>query len=141
MYILKTSAEFDSAHFLAGYNGKCANIHGHRWKIEVCVSEEALIAEGEKRGMVIDFGDLKREVRTLADSFDHALIYETGSLKAATLAALRDEDFRLIEVSYRPTAENFARDFYEVLTQKGLPVKSVTVYETPENCAIYEEEK
>jgi len=141
MYILKTSAEFDSAHFLAGYKGKCANIHGHRWKIEVCVAEEALIAEGEKRGMVIDFGDLKREVRALADSFDHALIYETGSLKAATLAALRDEDFRLIEVSYRPTAENFARDFYEVLTQKGLPVKSVTVYETPENCAIYEEEK
>ena len=141
MYILKTSAEFDSAHFLAGYKGKCANIHGHRWKIEVCVAEEALITEGEKRGMVIDFGDLKREVRTLADSFDHALIYETGSLKAATLAALRDEDFRLIEVSYRPTAENFARDFYEVLTQKGLPVKSVTVYETPENCAIYEEEK
>ena len=141
MYILKTSAEFDSAHFLAGYKGKCANIHGHRWKIEVCVVEEALIAEGEKRGMVIDFGDLKREVRALADSFDHALIYETGSLKAATLAALRDEDFRLIEVSYRPTAENFARDFYEVLTQKGLPVKSVTVYETPENCAIYEEEK
>ena len=141
MYILKTSAEFDSAHFLEGYKGKCANIHGHRWKTEVCVAEEALIAEGEKRGMVIDFGDLKREVRTLADSFDHALIYETGSLKAATLAALRDEDFRLIEVSYRPTAENFARDFYEVLTQKGLPVKSVTVYETPENCAIYEEEK
>ena len=141
MYILKTSAEFDSAHFLAGYKGKCANIHGHRWKIEVCVAEEALIVEGEKRGMVIDFGDLKREVRALADSFDHALIYETGSLKAATLAALRDEDFRLIEVSYRPTAENFARDFYEVLTQKGLPVKSVTVYETPENCAIYEEEK
>ena len=105
------------------------------------MAEEALIAEGEKRGMVIDFGDLKREVRTLADSFDHALIYETGSLKAATLAALRDENFRLIEVSYRPTAENFARDFYIVLTQKGLPVKSVTVYETPENCAIYEEEK
>ena len=44
MYILKTSAEFDSAHFLAGYKGKCANIHGHRWKIEVCVAEEALIA-------------------------------------------------------------------------------------------------
>ena len=141
MYILKTSAEFDSAHFLTGYKGKCANIHGHRWKIEVCVAEESLIAEGEKRGMVIDFGDLKHEVRDLADSFDHALIYEKGSLKAATLAALNDEGFRLIEVDYRPTAENFARDFYEILTAKGLPVKSVTVYETPENCAIYEEEK
>ena len=49
MYILKTSAEFDSAHFLSGYKGKCANIHGHRWKIEVCVIEEKLISEGEKR--------------------------------------------------------------------------------------------
>ena len=35
MYLLKTSASFDSAHFLSGYNGKCANIHGHTWKIEV----------------------------------------------------------------------------------------------------------
>lgn len=141
MYILKTSAEFDSAHFLSGYKGKCANIHGHRWKIEVCVAEKALIAEGEKRGMVIDFGDLKHGVRALADSFDHALIFEKGSLKETTLAALRDEDFRLIEVDYRPTAENFAKDFYETLTAKGLPVKSVAVYETPENCAIYEEVK
>ena len=32
MYILKTSASFDSAHFLAGYTGKCANLHGHRWE-------------------------------------------------------------------------------------------------------------
>ena len=34
MYRLKTSAAFDSAHFLKGYNGKCANIHGHHWVIE-----------------------------------------------------------------------------------------------------------
>ncbi|MBR0511364.1 MAG: 6-carboxytetrahydropterin synthase QueD [Ruminococcus sp.] len=141
MYILKTSAEFDSAHFLAGYKGKCANIHGHRWKIEVCAAAESLIAEGEKRGMVIDFGDMKHILRGLADSFDHALIYEKGTLKAATLTALKDEGFRLIEADYRPTAENFAKHFYEVLTAEGLPVKSVTVYETPENCAIYEEEK
>ena len=111
MYRLKTSAEFDSAHFLAGYKGKCANIHGHRWKIEAIVSSEALIEEGEKRGMIIDFGDLKKAVRGLADSFDHALIYEKGSLKSTTLAALDDEEFRLIEVDFRPTAENFARHF------------------------------
>ena len=74
MYILKTSAAFDSAHFLKGYNGKCANIHGHRWTIEVRAGSDTLIDNGEKRGMVIDFGDLKKEVRALADSFDHALI-------------------------------------------------------------------
>ena len=140
MYRLKTSAEFDSAHFLAGYNGKCANIHGHRWKIEVTAESSGLIKEGEKRGMVIDFGDFKHKVRELADSFDHSLIYEKDSLKATTLAALREENFRLIEVDFRPTAENFARHFYGLLSESGLPVKSVTVYETPENCAVYEED-
>ena len=140
MYRLKTSAEFDSAHFLAGYKGNCANIHGHRWKTEVIVESPELIADGEKRGMIIDFGDLKHEVRALADSFDHALIYEKGSLRETTLAALREENFRLIEVEFRPTAENFAKHFYGVLRESGLPVKSVTVYETPENCAVYEED-
>ena len=138
MYILKTEASFDSAHFLAGYNGKCANLHGHHWVIEVEAGQETLQAEGEKRGMVIDFGDLKKAVRALADSFDHALIYEAGSLKAATLAALSDENFRMIEVPYRPTAENFAKAFYEALSADGLPVLRVTVYETPDNSARYE---
>ena len=138
MYRLKTSAAFDSAHFLAGYHGKCANLHGHRWVIEVEAGAEQLRTEGEKRGMVIDFGDLKAAVRALADFYDHALIYESGSLKPATLAALRDEKFRLIEVPYRPTAENFAHAFFDILTEKGLPVLRVTVYETPDNCAGYE---
>ena len=139
MYLLKTTASFDSAHFLSGYVGKCSNIHGHRWTVEVCVKSDRLIDSGEKRGMVIDFGDLKRETRALADSFDHALIIEKGSLKSKTLEALYDEDFRVIEVPFRPTAENFARYFYRALTKTGLPVKSVAVYETPENCAVYEE--
>ena len=42
MYILKTEASFDSAHFLAGYNGKCSNLHGHRWKIVLEVQTEEL---------------------------------------------------------------------------------------------------
>ena len=138
MYILKTSAAFDSAHFLKGYNGKCANIHGHRWTIEVQAGSKTLVDSGEKRGMVIDFGDLKKEVRALADSFDHALIVEKDSLKPKTTQALSEEGFRIIEVEFRPTAENFARYFYDVLTDRKLPVTRVTVYETPDNCASYE---
>lgn len=138
MYSLKTSAAFDSAHFLAGYEGKCANIHGHRWVIEAVFSGEELCFSSTKRGMLIDFSDIKREVRAIADRFDHALIYESGSLKAATLAALRDEGFALIEVPFRPTAEHFAEHFYTLLHEKKLPIKSVAVYETPENCAVYE---
>lgn len=50
MYILKTEAAFDSAHFLHGYNGKCSNIHGHRWIIEAEICSEKLIEEGQTRG-------------------------------------------------------------------------------------------
>jgi 6-pyruvoyltetrahydropterin/6-carboxytetrahydropterin synthase len=138
MYGLKTSASFDSAHFLKGYNGKCANIHGHRWTIEAEVRSSSLIEEGEKRGMIIDFGDIKKAVRTLADSLDHTLIYEVDSLKEKTLEALRGEGFKLTEVPFRPTAENFAEYFFNKLKGEGLPVSRVTVYETPDNCAFYE---
>lgn len=138
MYFLRTSAAFDSAHFLAGYDGRCANLHGHRWQIEVVAGQEELQNAGEKRGMVVDFGDLKKIVRRLADDFDHAMIYETGSLRETTVQALEDEHFRLIAVPFRPTAENLARHFFELLQADGLPVIRVTVYETPDNCAAYE---
>lgn len=137
MYILKTEAAFDSAHFLFGYNGKCSNLHGHRWKIEIEISSETLVKDGQCRGMIVDFGDLKSDLKVLADSFDHAFIYEKGSLKAETVAALNSENFRLIEVDFRPTAENFAEYFYNVMQDKGYNVRTLTVYETPNNCASY----
>ena len=138
MYFLKTSASFDSAHFLHGYKGKCANLHGHHWVIEAEFSSSHLQDDGSCRDMLIDFGDLKRAVRNLADSFDHALIYEKNSLKPDTEAALLSENFHLVPMDFRPTAENFARCFYEKLREKDLPVYRVTVYETPDNCAVYE---
>ena len=139
MYYLKTSACFDSAHFLHGYDGKCANIHGHHWVIEVEIGGDNLQHTGSQRGMLVDFGDFKQTVRELADGYDHALIYEKDSLKPATVAALKEEGFALIETAFRPTAENFARDIYYALLKKGLPVCRVTVYESPENCAEYAE--
>lgn len=138
MYTLKTSASFDSAHFLSGYKGKCSNLHGHRWQIEVYVISDELQLTGEKRGMVIDFSDLKKAVRSIADGLDHSLLYEKGSLKPATEQALRDEGFRLIPLEFRPTAENFAKAFFDELSDDGLNVKKVVVYETPDNCASYE---
>ncbi|MBE6877366.1 MAG: 6-carboxytetrahydropterin synthase QueD [Ruminococcus sp.] len=137
MYQLKTSASFDSAHFLSGYDGKCANLHGHHWILEVSIQGEALQESGQQRGMLLDFGDLKKAVRNLADSFDHALIYEENTLKPRTIAALHEENFRLIPVPFRPTAENFAEYFFNVLKEQRLPVSRVTVYETPDNCAEY----
>ena len=137
MYQLTTEASFDSAHFLSGYKGKCSNLHGHRWRIVVEIKQETLSETQQLRGMVVDFGDLKSDLKALADSFDHSLIIESGSLKSATLAALKDENFSITEVPFRPTAEEFARYFYNCMTKKGYNVRRMTVYETPNNCAAY----
>lgn len=137
MFELKVRAAFDSAHFLSGYNGKCANIHGHRWTIEAEISQKSLQESGEFRSMIEDFGPLKKRLRSMADNFDHALIYETGTMRQATVDALDAEGFRLIPVDFRPTAECFAKYFFDLLSEAGEPVSRVTVYETPDNCASY----
>lgn len=137
MYTLKTDACFDSAHFLCGYEGKCSNIHGHRWVVEVETGSGNLRSGGNCRGMVEDFSKLKSDLGEVADALDHCLIVEIGSLKRKTLEALREENFRVIEVMFRPTAENFAKFFYDEMTKKGYRVLRSTVYETPKNCASY----
>ena len=139
MYQLTTHASFDSAHFLSGYEGKCRNLHGHRWKLEVTVSSENLVREGQIRGMIVDFGELKKDVKNLADEFDHCLIIEKGTLKEKTMEALTEEEFKIIQVDLRPTAENFARYFYERMQKAGYKVSLVKVYETPNNMAGYGE--
>lgn len=137
VYCLRTEGSFDSAHFLAGYQGKCRNIHGHRWRVVVEIFGEKLEESGQERGMLVDFGDLKKEVRGMLNEWDHSLIYEAGSLREQTLLALKEEEFRLVEVEFRPTAENFSRYFFERMQEKGYSVFQVTVYETPDNCAVY----
>ena len=51
----------------------------------------------------------------------------------------KEENFKIIEVDFRPTAENFSKYFYDEFVKKGYKVKSATVYETPNNCATYSE--
>lgn len=137
MYILKTEKSFDSAHFLAGYEGKCRNIHGHRWNVEIEVKSERLVENGQLRGMCVDFSTLKEQLEQETEFFDHALIIEKGALMDKTLAALNEEGFNLKIVNFRPTAENFAKYFYDRFKDKGYQVNKATVYETPSNCAIY----
>lgn len=139
MYVLQTEQSFDAAHFLKDYKGKCSNIHGHRWRVVVSISSEKLSAEQQTKGMVIDFSDLKKALKNICDYFDHTFIYEKNSLKPETVTALQAENFRLITVPFRPTAENFAHFIYEELKKEKYTVCHVEVYETPNNCAIYEE--
>lgn len=137
MYQLTTEHSFDSAHFLAGYDGKCGNLHGHRWRVLLTVQSEMLREDRQQKGMCVDFAELKKDLRTELDALDHVLIIEQGSLRESTMKALQEEKFQVVEMPFRPTAENFARYFYELFTLKGYPVAKVEVYETPNNSAVY----
>lgn len=138
MYILKAEHSFDSAHFLANYNGKCGNIHGHRWKVEIEVQAEELVSGGQLDGMVIDFGDLKKDVKEIVDFYDHALIIEENTMRKETVEHLNQDGFKIINVKFRPTAENFSAFFFKYMEEKGYNVKRAVVYETPTNSATYE---
>ncbi len=138
MFYIKSECSFDSAHFLKGYEGKCSNLHGHRWRVVAELSAAELSGDPQTRGMLVDFGDLKQVLKKLCDDLDHCLIYESGSLREKTIEALREEEFRMVEVPFRPTAENLAAYFYGEIERKGFPVRRVEVYETPNNCAAYE---
>ncbi len=137
MYTLQTSACFDSAHFLNGYHGKCSNIHGHRWTVDVTVASDEVEAQGQTRGMVVDFKTLKSDLKELAEALDHSLIIEENSLRDKTKEALLEEDFAIVELPFRPTAENLAKYFYDEMEGKDYQVVLVKVYETPNNCAGY----
>ncbi len=138
MFIISTEHSFDSAHFLAGYEGKCSNIHGHRWRVIIEVQAEKLKAAGQLEGMVDDFSNLKEDVKELVDRFDHCLILQEGTMREKTLNCLLEDGFDIKAVNFRPTAENFSEYFYGCIEEKGYHVKRVSVHETPNNCAIYE---
>lgn len=138
MYIISITESFDAAHFLSGYDGKCSNIHGHQWNVEINIQAMKLHMNGSNKGMVEDFTDIKEDIRELMKVYDHALIIEKGSLKKETTDCLIKEGFKIIFLDFRTTAENLAYYFYLLVEEKGYNVKSVTVYETPNNAATYE---
>lgn len=138
MFYLETEQSFDAAHFLKDYQGKCSNIHGHRWRVVAQIRDEKLSTEVQTRGMLVDFSDLKQALKEICDELDHSLIYEAGSLREKTIQALREENFHMVKVAFRPTAENLACHIAKLLCQAGFPVHRVEVYETPNNCAAYE---
>ena len=125
---------FESAHALWNYDGKCKNIHGHTYKLFVTVIGTPIMdSNNPKLGMVIDFGDLKKIVKkNIVDVYDHAVILN----KNAPYQGLRDipEMFeRFITTDYQPTCENMVSHFAEII-KKELPedveLFSIRLYET-----------
>ncbi len=104
--------KFEMAHALKGYDGPCRNIHGHSYELLVTISGHPITDENSpKLGMVMDFGDLKKIVRTtIVDVFDHALILNS-SMPLDLTEKLSENFEKVILLDYQPTSELMIADF------------------------------
>jgi len=126
---------FESAHALAGYDGKCREIHGHSYRLFVTVAGSPSEREDDpKRGMVMDFGDLKRIVGSeIVDRLDHSFVMRRTEENERIAATLGSGFRNVILVDYQPTCENMLCDFAARL-RKALPesvrLHSLRLHET-----------
>lgn len=115
MYILTVEDNFASAHQLREYKGKCENLHGHNWKVELRLKGQTL----DSTGMLIDFGDVKVILKEILAYLDHKNLNEVPPFD-----------------KINPTSENVAEYIYEKASEKvretgrDLAVYSVTVWES-----------
>jgi 6-pyruvoyltetrahydropterin/6-carboxytetrahydropterin synthase len=120
MYELKIVTQFGAAHRIRDIGGKCEDLHGHNWKIEVYVMGEEL----GKDGLVIDFKVVKEAAKEIIDRLDHKFLNEL-------------EEFEDIN----PSSENIARLIYEDLAHKldndKIKVSRVAAWESDSACATY----
>jgi 6-pyruvoyltetrahydropterin/6-carboxytetrahydropterin synthase len=122
MYELMVETQFASAHQLRGYMGKCENLHGHNWRVQVVVNSEKL----NDIGLAIDFHELKKITNEFASTLDHTVLNNV---------------FPFTEIN--PSSENIARWFYDSIKKKmngrDIHVASVTVWESETASATYYE--
>lgn len=122
MIRLTVRGEFSAAHRLRDYGGKCENLHGHNWKVEVEVEGESVGPDG----MLLDFGVMRRELARVLETLDHRFLNED-------VEVFRREN---------PTAENIARYIFEalkgVLSSERCRLAAVTVAETDRSVCRYE---
>jgi 6-pyruvoyl tetrahydropterin synthase/QueD family protein len=132
--------DFESAHALYGYDGKCKNIHGHSYHIYVTVIGTPIEDDkNPKNGMVMDFGDLKVIVkREIVSKFDHAVVLNGESPHKELANTINDYSHKVVLVPYQPTSENMLIDFAERI-QSQLPqnvlLHSLKLYETANSYA------
>lgn len=120
MYELKIITQFGAAHRIRDIGGKCENLHGHNWRIEVYVEGPEL---GED-GLLIDFKVIKQATGKIIERLDHKFLNEL-------------EEFKDIN----PSSENIARLIYEALSRElngdYIMVSRVAAWESDSACATY----
>jgi 6-pyruvoyltetrahydropterin/6-carboxytetrahydropterin synthase len=120
MYVSSITATFAAAHFLRNYGGKCENLHGHNWRIEV----QAECRELDEAGMGLDFTFLRRETAKVLSSLDHTVLNE--------LTTFGEQN---------PSSENIARHIFTeldgVVTGGRVKMRKVRVWESDTSWAEY----
>jgi 6-pyruvoyltetrahydropterin/6-carboxytetrahydropterin synthase len=122
VYELKIVSQVAAAHQLREFQGKCEQLHGHNWKIEVYVTGDTL---GED-GLLIDFGLIKKDTKKVLDELDHKFLNELEPFKKEN-----------------PSSENIARYIYEsishTLNNDAIRISKVSAWESDTACATYME--
>jgi len=139
MTTVTKTVRFDAAHILTDYDGRCKNLHGHTYRVDVSVGDASKPVDGTQADMVIDLKALKAIVgEVVLDRFDHAFICNMRSEGECDIAAaVERQGMRVAKIPYRSTVENLARHFYELLKESLPGLVSVKVWETADNCAEY----
>lgn len=132
-YGVSKHIDFCYGHRLINYDGKCKRLHGHNGRVEILLEGGDLDA----RGMLVDFGDIKRVMKAWIDeNLDHRMILNRQDPAAEAIAALGE---RVYLIDENPTAEAIAKLIYQHARREGFPVARVTLWETPDSFAAYEE--
>ncbi len=121
MYELTVRSEFEAAHKIKNYPGKCARLHGHNWIVEIVVKGSEL----NELGILVDFKILKSELNKVLEELDHQYLNELE-----------------IFAEKEPTAENIAKIIFEKLSCSEIfngaaKLSAVKVFESPKSCVIY----
>lgn len=134
---------FDSAHMLSNYQGKCANLHGHTYKLQVSV-EAPLQDKGNETGMVMDFNNLKGAIDFVIEAFDHAIIFSDIGYRSEAESVLMDwaDKYGMAYViisAGKSTSECIATEIKSriscYLAEVPVPDITVRVWETPTSFA------
>ncbi len=120
MFLTAITASFSAAHYLREYEGKCENLHGHNWKVEVTVESSEL----DRAGMGLDFRVLKEKTGEVLADLDHRVLNE--------LPAFREQN---------PSSELLARHIFRELRASldggRVRLHAVRVWESESSWAEY----
>ena len=97
-------------------------MHGHSYKLHVTVIGTPINdSDHVKFGMVIDFSDLKKIVKSkIVNVFDHATVFNKNTPHVELANELKDRGHNVLLVNYQPTSEMMVIDFAEII-KKELP--------------------